>query len=165
MDTISIQLRREVFMRLQKLATPLVDDVSSIVERLIDHWEKDSQTTPPAAALNNAISQVWYSKRGEPLPVGLQLHKTYLGKKLVAIVTDRGIVFDGKLYDSPSAAAIAAKTLMGTSGDAASTNGWKFWEMDDPKTSKRVSIEVLRAQFAKEQVEVGNRLLAELKNL
>jgi hypothetical protein len=61
------------------------------------------------------------------LPIGLPLTAEYQGSVLKAIVTDQGIEVDGIAYDSPSAAAVAAKRSLGLDEKAAQTNGWSFW--------------------------------------
>lgn len=146
MDTLQISVQLDVFEKLQKLAVPLVDDVNTVIVRLIKHWE----SSPPKATSTTAGSsapppQVWRSARGERFPVGLELRCSYLGNTYTAKVTADGIEFDGKLYDNPSSAGIAVKHAAGTLGRAASTNGWDFWEMLDPQTKRWVSIDALRS--------------------
>lgn len=153
METVSVPVRRAVFERLQKMAIPLVDDASSVIERLISHWESN----PPKGGgfslggggspspANEPQAQAWHSARGEEFRIGTQLRASYLGKTLLAKVTPEGIEFAGKLYDNPSSAGIAAKNSVGTTGKAASTNGWDFWEMQIPGSQRWVSIDVLRS--------------------
>jgi hypothetical protein len=94
------------------------------------------------------IPTIWRSARGEKFLVGTQLRANYLKHSFEASVTADGIVFGGRTYDNPSSAGIAAKESVGTMGKAASTNGWEFWEMQDSKTKRWISIDVLRASNA-----------------
>ncbi len=161
MDTVQVPLRRQVFERLQKLAIPLVDDPSSVVERLLEYWHQNPQPVitgrptkqveiivPPPITPNNSVqsvgSQWWQSARGESFPVGAKLRAEYLGKTYEALVTRLGIQFNGRVYDSPSAAGIAVKQATGADGDSAQTNGWEFWEILDPKSGRWLSINILR---------------------
>ena len=147
METVPMQVRRSVFAKLQKLATPLIDDPSAVIERLIEHWE----TNPPKKGMSSSSGneyqkKFWHSSRGEKFPLGIQLRANYLGTMYKADVTERGIEFAGKVYKNPSRAAIAAKKLAGTVLRAASTNGWAFWEMYDSESQKWVSIDALRTR-------------------
>ena len=146
MEHINLPLKREVFERLKALAEPLVDDASSVVERLIDHWEttraNSRVTARPSVATNAAV---WRSARGEKFVVGTRLRAKYLSHTFEATVTVAGIEFKGKKFDNPSSAGIAAKESVGTKGSAANTNGWDFWEMQDPETKQWVSINLLRS--------------------
>lgn len=146
MEIIQVPIKREVFERLKALAEPLVDDASSVVERLISHWE----SAPPGPRTRTIVlpepgPAVWRSARGEKFLVGTRLRATYLKHKFDATVTSGGIQFGGHTYDNPSSAGIAAKESVGTKGKSASTNGWDFWEMEDQKTKRWISIDVLRS--------------------
>jgi len=146
MDTVPVHIRRQVFEKLQKLAVPLVDDASSVIERLIKHWEKAAPQSFPLASPERQQSAFWYSSRGEAFPVGAELRGTYLGKTYHAKITAQGIEFNGMGYDNPSSAGIAAKRAAGTKGQAVSTNGWDFWEMLNPDSQRWVSIDILRSK-------------------
>jgi|GEM_PF-1990209 hypothetical protein len=146
MEVVQLPVKREVFERLKALAEPLVDDASSVIERLIGHWE----SSPPrprnrTVVLPEAEPSVWRSARGGEFPVGTKLRATYLSHFFGATVAAGGIEFNGHTYDNPSSAGIAAKESVGTKRRAATTNGWDFWEMQDPKTGRWVSIDTLRS--------------------
>jgi hypothetical protein len=143
MEMVQVQLRRDVFEKLQKLAVPLVDDISAVIARELDRAAMLQGNLPNATVPTTAT---WRSARGERFPVGAQLRAHYLHKEYSAKVTPRGIEFDGKVFDNPSSAAIAVKHSAGKTGDAASANGWGFWEMLDPQTNQWVSIDTLRAK-------------------
>lgn len=147
METVQVQLHREVFERLKLIAEPLVDDTNSVVERLLKHWE----SAPPGPRTRTIVLPepgpvVWRSARGEKFPIDTKLRARYLGHTFEAMVTSNGIKFKDHTYDNPSSAGIAAKESVGTQGNAASTNGWDFWEMQDPESKQWVSINVLRSK-------------------
>lgn len=148
METVSVPLQRHIFEKLQRLATPLVDDANSVIERLIAHWERSGKTSGTGQPMQTSTMKalVWHSSRGEAFPVGIQLRGSYLGKTYQAKVTPQGIEFNGKFFDNPSSAGIAVKRSAGTRGRAASTNGWEFWEMLSPENQRWVSIDVLRSK-------------------
>ena len=145
MDTVKIEVSAAVFQKLQKLATPLVDDTNSVIERLIAHWEgKPSRAAAESASVLPKLPQLWVSTRGEALPVGGQLRGRYLGKTYFAKVVSMGIEYNEKIYSTPSSAAIAVKNAAGTKGDSAATNGWDFWEILSPQTKQWRPIAALR---------------------
>ncbi len=155
MDTVQVPLRRQVFESLQKLAIPLVDDPSTVVERLIKHWYENpeppvkrpvnvSPPITPSSSAQTVENQWWQSSRGESFPVGAKLRAEYLGKTYEATVSRLGIQFNGRVYDNPSSAGIAVKQAAGTDGNSASTNGWQFWEILEPKSGRWLSINTLR---------------------
>ena len=153
-----------VYEKLQKLAVPLVDTPSSVIERLIDHWvatapNERGQTNPPSgeSASSMAPAQLWRSSRGDTLRVGTSLKGQYLGKTYEAEIEPGGIRFNGELYDNPSAAAVAAKNLAGKTGQGASTNGRDFWRIRDPSTGHWVPISTVQTS----PIDPA-RLLAEL---
>jgi hypothetical protein len=146
MEVVQVPVKKEVFESLKRLAEPLVDDASSVIERLINHWEKSPPAATKAALQVPGLAAEWRSARGERFPIGAKLRARYLRHTFEANVTINGIEFNGKTYDNPSSAGIAAKKTVGTVGKAASTNGWDFWEMLEPSTKRWVSINTLRAR-------------------
>lgn len=146
MEVVQVPVKKEVFESLKRLAEPLVDDASSVIERLIRHWEKSPPAPTKTASHVPGLSAEWRSARGERFPIGAKLRARYLRHTFEANVTVNGIEFNGKTYDNPSSAGIAAKESVGTVGKAASTNGWDFWEMLEPSTKRWVSIDTLRAK-------------------
>lgn len=65
----------------------------------------------------------WISK-GVRFPQGTQFRASYKGQTYLAEVEKGALIFNGKRYDSPSAAAMSITT--------APTNGWTFWEAKLP---------------------------------
>lgn len=145
-ESISVPISSSVFARLQRLAVPLIDDTSSVIEKLIDHWEANlpAGSAPNVPAVVPTKPEFWRSPRGDTLPVGAILQAEYLGETFHATVEKKGIRFDGKIYDSPSPAGAAAKGQLGRTGRAASTDGRTFWKIQDPGTGRWVSIASLR---------------------
>ena len=141
MGSMTIEIDESTFRRLQKLAVPLVDNNDTVVQRLIRHWEANPPKSSEAAAPEK--QRVWLSSRGEALPVA-PLRASYLGKMHEGKVTPAGIDYNGKTYISLSRAAIAVKNAAGTKGRSASTNGWDFWEILNPRTKQWVPTSALR---------------------
>lgn len=157
MDTIQVQLKKETFEKLQRMAVPLVDDVNSVIDRLIANAEGGNlgrmaipsavavaPNTSPTSDSRRISREMWTCPRGEVIPVGSELRASYLGHSLKAKVTSLGIEFNTKHFDSPSAAGIAAKASVGTKGSATSTNGWEFWEILVPEAKRWVSLQTVR---------------------
>ncbi len=77
------------------------------------------------------------------LPVGLKIFNTYQGKRYTAEVLEKGkILFQGKVYKSPSRAAVAA--IQSTGSNRETENGWTWWKFIDPETGEEELIDVLR---------------------
>lgn len=141
METVQIGIRQAIFQRLQALSQPLIDDTSSVIERLIDHW--DASQLKPMSQPTAASKRNWVTPRGTPIPIGFKLTAKYKKFTLESVVVDNGIEFQGKTYGSPSEAAMAAKRSVG--GDSSvQTNGWKFWYIDFGKPGVKVPLMALR---------------------
>jgi hypothetical protein len=137
---VPVQLDEDVFRELQQRAEPLIDDINSVIRRLLsDSW---SERTPPAAVREVNLA------RGGRLPVGLSLRAIFRDKRFEAEVTEEGILFDGKTYDSLSAAARAAKACAGVSERASQTNGWKFWQYLDARSHRYEPLALFRSPTA-----------------
>lgn len=157
-DPIHIKVSTEVFERLQSLAKPFVDSPNSVIERLLLSIETVTRVGSPADAsadstndpTNECPPQESYTYRGTKLPLG-KLRAFYGmrgGSKheLRAAITRQGIEFQDKIYESPSSAGIEAKRSVGARENAASTNGWDFWEYFDESKSEWVSIDTFRSK-------------------
>lgn len=172
-ESVSIQIPAELFARLQQLAVPLVDDVPSLLRKLADHWEAKPggnssaratgtpSVTSTATRTPSPAPDVWKSGRGDVLRVGAELKGECLGKAFSATVEANGLRFEGGLYESLSAAAVAAKELLGRTGRAASMNGRTFWKIRDPKSGRWIAVAALRP---KEHIDT-DALFAELDAL
>lgn len=71
------------------------------------------------------------------LPEGAKLRKWYGRQMIEAIIKDSAIFYNGKAYQSPSAAGMAV-----TGGS--NVNGWIFWEYFNDKTNKWEKLDNLR---------------------
>lgn len=160
--SINVPISSPVFTRLQRLAIPLVDDTNSVIERLIDHWEANPpiSSAPNTSTTTPEKSKFWRSPRGDMLPISATLQAEYLGKTFRATVEKKGIRFGGTIYNSPSAAGVAAKGQLGRTGRAAETDGRSFWKIQDPSSGRWVSIATLRPT---QHIDT-DALLAELVN-
>lgn len=159
-DEVQIRVRRDIFEKLKSLAEPLVDDSSAVIERLIRHWE----ASPPkekTKTQQSATQELWRSSRGDVLPVGAELEGRYKGRTFAAVVAKNGIRFDSKVFPTLSAAAIAAKGLAGTKGQAANTNGRDFWAVRD-SSGQTVPVSSLRTYQPGFPIDAA-KLLAELQ--
>lgn len=77
------------------------------------------------------------------LPVGLKIYKEYKNIGLEAeIIENNKIKFNGKIYNSPSSAAVAA--IQSTGSKRPTEDGWRFWKYKDPKTGKEELLDELR---------------------
>ena len=144
METIEVSLKREIFEKLKLIAEPLVDDTSSVIERLLKHWESTRPITSTPTTSSALTPQLWRSTRGEQFIVGSKLRAHYRGHWFQAVITANGIEFEDKVYDNPSSAGIAAKKSIGINESAANTNGWSFWNMQIPNSNQWVSINTIR---------------------
>lgn len=145
--SVSIELDRDVFEALQRLAKPFVDTPSSVIKRLIEHVFRLEEE---GARIEAQISKKGFtSSRGATIPFG-NLRATYKPRggnrafKFEATVTSEGIEFDGEVFDSLSSAGIHAKKLAGAKDSASRTNGWEFWEFYDSETNSWVLVDSFR---------------------
>jgi hypothetical protein len=77
----------------------------------------------------------WVTK-GIRLPAGTELRATYKGQTYLARVISGALVFDGKRFNSPSAAAMAITHNP--------VNGWTFWECRLPGQGSWKTLKELR---------------------
>jgi len=81
----------------------------------------------------------------------LQLERNYKGVKLTASIEPDGTVsFGGESFDSLSTAGgMARKTVIGAPPDRPypQTNGWTFWQFQDPRTGELRDMDSLRVEF------------------
>ena len=76
-------------------------------------------------------------------PVGLKIYKKYKNIRLEAeIIENNKIKFNGKIYNSPSSAAVAA--IQSAGSKRPTEDGWRFWKYKDPKTGKEELLDELR---------------------
>lgn len=150
MEMVNVPMGGQVFKRLQGYQTePLLDTVDSVLTRIFDAYDAAN----PSKAKASVVTQRepfkpthFQTSRGVDMPIGRKITASYRNKTLSAEVTAQGILYRGKTYEDPSAAAKAAKIDCGASETAASTNGWKFWLMPSDVPGKVTSIDRLRAK-------------------
>ncbi|QAZ38799.1 hypothetical protein C1M51_04780 [Methylibium sp. Pch-M] len=146
METVSVEIDAALHGRLTKIGNNGLFQIPLVISQLVDHWEKTALR--PSSLLANRQAEnpsPWKSSRGNRFPVGLQLTAYYLGKTHNAVVTGKGIEFNGNYYDNPSTAAMAVKMSAGTPKKSAATNGWRFWLMPcDDGSNRLTSIDKLR---------------------
>jgi hypothetical protein len=93
--------------------------------------ENISKTVTPSSSTGSP----WISK-GVNFPHGTEFRATYKGQMYTGIVQNGALVFKGKRFSSPSAAAIEIT--------GSSVNGWMFWECLLPGATKWKTILHLR---------------------
>lgn len=77
------------------------------------------------------------------LPVGLKIYKEYKNIRLEAeIIENNKIKFNGKIYNSPSSAAVAA--IQSTGSTRPTEDGWRFWKYKEPTTGEENILDELR---------------------
>lgn len=88
--------------------------------------------------MQRAGSELERLVESEPEWFPLELEAQYRGKRVVAEIDSAGrVLYNGNSYESPSAAAAAARRENGYDGfGEASTNGWKFWHFVDGEGEK-----------------------------
>ena len=91
--------------------------------------------TSPAEQSDSPGPEDWVTK-GVRLPAGTELRATYKGQTYLARITSGALVFDGKRFNSPSAAAMAITRNP--------VNGWTFWECRLPGQGRWRSLKELR---------------------
>ena len=91
--------------------------------------------SPSSAVLRTPGPDDWVTK-GVRLPVGTELRATYKGQTYLARVSSGALVFDGKRFNSPSAAAMSITRNP--------VNGWTFWECRLPGHGRWTSLKELR---------------------
>jgi hypothetical protein len=146
MESVTINVSKDLFARLQSYARPLVDTPDSVLTRIFDHYDATASAKARTfvVALDRQPPEHFTTSRGVKLPIGLKIFASYRNQSPNAVVTARGIEYNGKAYDDPSAAAKAAKLDAGASATAASTNGWEFWMMEAGVKGRITSIDSLR---------------------
>ena len=77
-----------------------------------------------------------------PIELERKYRKTHLKASIQA---DGKVIFDGESYNSLStSASMARKSVIGTPKH---TNGWTFWQYQDPQTKRLKEIDTLRQRF------------------
>jgi predicted transcriptional regulator len=164
---VTIEIDADVFERLKALAEPLVDTTSSLMRRILDEWQSLKAEKLENVEAEQSSSNVYEEKpekpvesgsfgsksffattRGVKLPFG-KLRASYKPRghhrrEFAAEVTASGIEFAGDVFEDPSLAGVRAKELAGAHGDAASTNGWEFWEFFDQSRNTWIGINEFR---------------------
>lgn len=86
----------------------------------------------------------------------IHLEKRYKGVRLTATIQSDGrVLYDGKLYGSPSvSASMARKSVIGAPRGRKypNTNGWRFWRYCDSETGKLEQLDKLRLALAAKRV-------------
>ncbi len=90
----------------------------------------------PAVKSDSPSPEDWVTK-GVRLPAGTELRATYKGQVYLARVASGALTYNGKRFNSPSAAAMHITRNP--------VNGWTFWECRLPGQGRWTSLKELRA--------------------
>jgi hypothetical protein len=123
-----IEVSDEVFRELQRRAEPFVDTPEDVIRRLLDI---DPQASVQREAATGAADLVSHAGR---VPHGATLRATYKGREFSAQVANGRVLWNGKVFDSLSSAAVGV--IQSTGARRPTENGWRFWEVKDPVTGE-----------------------------
>jgi hypothetical protein len=108
------------------------DDVSTSYAFKFDEWEKFVETTNRA----NDFLRIFAGYKDKHYDA-IILAQEISSEARKAVNWSPKVIFNGKEYSSPSAAAKRAK-------DGKETNGWTFWKYKDPTTGQVCRLDNLR---------------------
>jgi hypothetical protein len=91
----------------------------------------------PAVKSDHPRPEDWVTK-GVRLPEGTELRANYKGQVYLARVGSGALTYNGKRFNSPSAAAMSITRNP--------VNGWTFWECRLPGQGRWMSLKELRAR-------------------
>jgi hypothetical protein len=130
----TIEIDFEVFKALTARRATANDSYNDVLRELLG--------LPPApngpSPRQPATAKPWVAK-GVSFPEGTEFRARYKGQEYQAVAQGGAMVYDGRRYKAPSAAAIA---ITGNS-----VNGWRFWECRRPGDSQwRPMVELWKNQ-------------------
>lgn len=129
----SISIDFDVYKALTNQLKSPSDTYNNVIRRLLALPIQERVNTQPQTTITNQSSWVY---GGVIFPLGTEFQANYKGQKIKAIVREGGLLYEGKIYDSPSAAACAITET--------SVNGWRFWNCRLPGKTEWISIDSLR---------------------
>ncbi len=144
---MKIEVSDEVFLRLQNLATPLIDTPNDVIRRLLD------AVTPTKTGLQNkAVPESLAGTgamiaKGVVIPEGTRLKADYKGNRYEAEVRGGVLVWNQNCYRSPSAAAVAV--IRSTGSTRTTEDGWRFWEYIDQSGEWRLLDTLRRTEYTR----------------
>ena len=129
MNTKQIEIDLEVYKTLEALRESFDESYNDILLRALPSVDKNHKNHQKGGL---------YIRDGVTLRTGTQLRHIAkrLGEQYQAVVQDGGIEFDGRVFHSPSKAAIAATNT--------NRNGWTFWEYYDADLNQWRLLDELR---------------------
>jgi Domain of unknown function (DUF4268)/Restriction Enzyme Adenine Methylase Associated/Protein of unknown function (DUF2924) len=131
----SIEIDFDVFKELTvRRSTPDVTE-NDVLRQLLGLQPVTSPERQSIGTGNGSFGIPWSSK-GVTLPHGTKLRAEYGGRSYNARIENGAIIYDGRNYKSPSAAANAVTDK--------SVNGWAFWECQPPGKNNWVRMSELR---------------------
>jgi len=131
MELKEIKIDLEVYKAIENLRRSFSESQNDILRRVFlgkKTYDKQAQADRGGLQVRDGV----YLKAG----TSLRHIAKRTGQRYDAVVEDGGIRFSGKLYHSPSHAAVAA------AGN--SRNGWIYWEYFDEETAQWSKLDNLR---------------------
>jgi hypothetical protein len=128
----SIEVDFDVFKALTALRPSEEVSDNEVLRELL----KLPPKSPAAVSSADPTPGEWVTK-GVRFPAGTQFRAKYKGQMYLARVEGGALAFNGKLFDTPSKAAMAITTTP--------VNGWTFWECRLPGKSTWQMIKTLRS--------------------
>lgn len=129
----SIDIDFDVYKALTSRLTSPEDTYNDVIRRELG---LGSASSAPASNGRSEEGEPWIVK-GVRFPHGTEFSVEYKGEFYEARVENGALVYDGKRYTSPSAAAM---DITGTN-----VNGWRFWNCKLPGASIWYSIDTIRS--------------------
>jgi hypothetical protein len=141
MDEKSIKIDIDTYKLLEKYRSSFDETHNEIIKRVLLSLENSDRVEIRQFSIENERPNMFVNHglfwKGCLLSNGLKLRSQYKGVLHVAEIAKGKILFNGKEYTSPSAAAVEA-------AEGVSVNGWKFWEYFDEKQKDWKSLDSIR---------------------
>ena len=112
MEMTQISIDLDVYKEIQQRLESFTDTPNQVLRRV---FSLETAIEEPSQPLKGDLHI-----KGVVLKEGLKLSKAFKGQMFEAVVRDGRIDFKGKLYPTPSGAAVAAVGY--------NVNGWRFWD-------------------------------------
>lgn len=128
MPTISIS--DQTYRGLQSLARPFEEtEPEHVISRLVREASEPSAGNPTSRVVSRPANARPLSSHAGSIPDGAELKAMYKGQEFRARVVDGRIEWNGRFFDSISAAAVAV--IQSTGSRRPTENGWRFWEVKE----------------------------------
>ncbi len=140
MEKKSIQIDIETFRLIEQYRNSFDEDYNDIIKRVLQSIENYDKIEVKQFSIVNerkGLTNHGLFWKGCLLVNGMKLRSHYKGALHTAEIVNGKILFNGKEYTSPSAAAVEA-------AEGVAINGWKFWEFLDEKNNIWQTLDSIR---------------------